>query len=69
MCTIEILRTTLSRDGRSPAGWVLLISDDFEQARVLVALFVSITFLTLHVSAKPYRRCRSAILTSDFDGA
>jgi hypothetical protein len=38
-------------------GWVLLISEDFEQARVLVALLVSILFLLLHLSIRPLRRC------------
>ena len=41
-------------------GWVLLIGDEFEQARVLVALFLSIAFLTLHVSIKPFIRCHFA---------
>ena len=41
-------------------GWVLLIGEDFEQARVLVALIVSIFFLTMHLSYKPLRRCVAA---------
>jgi len=42
-------------------GWVLLIGEDAEQLRVLVALLASIFFLTLRLSFKPLRRC---ILTS-----
>ena len=38
-------------------GAVLLIGEEFEQARVLVALLVSIAFVTLHLSIKPLRRC------------
>ena len=38
-------------------GWVLLIGEESEQARVLVALLVSIAFLALHLSIKPLRRC------------
>ena len=38
-------------------GYVLIISEDTEQARVLVALVVSIFFLTLRLSVKPLRRC------------
>jgi hypothetical protein len=39
------------------AGWVLLISEEFEQARVLVALLVSIMFLAFHFAVKPLKRC------------
>eukprot|EP00966_Prymnesium_polylepis_P123346 2851854-Prymnesium_polylepis.1 len=38
-------------------GWVLLIQDGSEQARVVVALLVSFTFLALRLSLKPMRRC------------
>ena len=34
----------------------MLIRDEFEQARVIVALLVSIGFLTLHVAIKPLAR-------------
>jgi hypothetical protein len=37
-------------------GAVLLIGEESEQARVLVALLVSIAFLALHLSIKPMRR-------------
>jgi hypothetical protein len=47
-------------DPRS-AGWcarqVLLIGEESEQARVLVALLVSITFLALSLSMRPLKRC------------
>ena len=39
------------------SGWVLLISEKAEQARVLVALFVSIAFLAMRFSLRPLRRC------------
>jgi hypothetical protein len=45
-------------------GWVLLIKEESEQARVLVALLVSITFLSLHLSIKPLRRSDDAALTA-----
>ena len=38
-------------------GWVLLIGEESEQARVLVALLVSITFLATQLAVKPLRRC------------
>ena len=37
-------------------GWVLLISGEHEQLRVLVALVVSFTYMTLHVAIKPLER-------------
>jgi hypothetical protein len=37
-------------------GWVLLISEDAEQARVMVALLVSITFFGLNLRFRPLRR-------------
>jgi hypothetical protein len=37
-------------------GWVLLISERAEQARVLVAILVSVGFLTLRLSIKPLLR-------------
>ena len=38
------------------AGWVILIEEKSELARVLVALLVSITCIVLHFAIKPYRR-------------
>eukprot|EP00966_Prymnesium_polylepis_P027026 624943-Prymnesium_polylepis.1 len=38
-------------------GWVLLIHGDAEQARVLMALFVSIVFFGLNLRFRPQRRC------------
>jgi hypothetical protein len=38
------------------AGWVLLIQDAVE-ARVLMALLVSVTFLALHLLIRPIQRC------------
>ena len=38
-------------------GWVLLIRGDAEQARVIAALFVSVTFFGLNLRFKPLRRC------------
>ncbi|KAL1527507.1 hypothetical protein AB1Y20_008897 [Prymnesium parvum] len=43
-------------------GWVLLIPEKSEQARVLVALLVSILFLSLHLAAKPHRRPEDGVL-------
>ena len=37
-------------------GWVLLLSEETEQARVIVALLVSISFLALHFSIMPFQR-------------
>ena len=37
-------------------GWVLIIREESEQARILVALLVSIAFLTFRLSIKPTRR-------------
>ena len=37
-------------------GWVLLIRGDAEQARVLVALFVSIIFYGLNLRFRPQER-------------
>jgi hypothetical protein len=42
-------------------GWLLLIKEDHEQARVLVAILVSVLFLALHLSVKPLRRCAEAL--------
>eukprot|EP00966_Prymnesium_polylepis_P008000 184203-Prymnesium_polylepis.1 len=39
------------------AGWLVLIEEKAELARVVVALLVSIAFLTLRVSVRPLRRC------------
>ena len=38
-------------------GWVLLIEEAFEQARVLVALLVSVTFIALRLTIQPLKRC------------
>ena len=38
-------------------GWLMLIGKESELARILVALLVSIAFLTLLVAMKPLRRC------------
>mmetsp|Transcript_14795 Transcript_14795/g.39539 ORF Transcript_14795/g.39539 Transcript_14795/m.39539 type:complete len:438 (+) Transcript_14795:2667-3980(+) len=43
-------------------GWVLLIGEKFEQARVLVALVVSVTFLALHLSRRPLKRAGDSYL-------
>ena len=37
-------------------GWVLLISEDFEQARVLVAFCVSVAFMAVQLMVQPMRR-------------
>lgn len=37
-------------------GWVLLIGEDAEMARVLVAILLNVVFLCLHFSLKPFRR-------------
>jgi hypothetical protein len=37
-------------------GWVLLLEEEYEQARALVALLVSIAFLALHLSVQPMKR-------------
>lgn len=37
-------------------GWVLLIDEKAELARVLVALLLSMGFLSLELSIKPIRR-------------
>jgi hypothetical protein len=44
-------------------GWVLMIQDA-EQARVLVALLVSVAFLSLHLFIKPLERDEDGILTA-----
>ena len=41
-------------------GWVLLIGEEFEQGRVIVAIFVSIAFLALHFAVKPFKRWHNA---------
>ena len=38
-------------------GWVLVIREDAEQARVVIALFVSISFFGLNLRFKPLKRC------------
>jgi hypothetical protein len=37
-------------------GWVLLIGEDFEQARVLIALLISIVFLAMQLIIQPFKR-------------
>jgi hypothetical protein len=44
-------------------GWVLLIGDDSEQARLLVALLFSIVFLSTHMSLKPMLRYAALLCT------
>jgi hypothetical protein len=39
------------------AGWVLLIGEQFEQARVICALLVSIAYTALHFCIKPVKEC------------
>ena len=39
----------------SLTGFVLVISEDFEHLRVLVALVISITSLVLQLGIKPFR--------------
>jgi hypothetical protein len=43
-------------------GWVLLIGEESEQARVVVALLVSIGFLAFHVAIKPLARYAALVL-------
>jgi hypothetical protein len=38
-------------------GWVLVIHDNAEQARVLVAIVTSVAFLALRFAVKPLKRC------------
>jgi len=45
-------------------GWVVLIPDDAQQARVLAALVVSISFLVLRLSLKPLKRPEDAALAT-----
>ena len=37
-------------------GWVLLIGEEHEQARVLLAILASVFFLALHFSFQPLKR-------------
>mmetsp|Transcript_34887 Transcript_34887/g.96345 ORF Transcript_34887/g.96345 Transcript_34887/m.96345 type:complete len:1229 (-) Transcript_34887:3353-7039(-) len=50
-------------------GWVLLISGEHEQLRVLVALVVSFSYMTLHVAIKPLQRSEDSALLLMVDGA
>ena len=50
------MRLLLHPHTANPAGWVLLIGEEFEQARVLVALLISLAFLALHMIFKPFKR-------------
>ena len=45
-------------------GWVLLIRGEAEQARVIVALFVSITFFGLNLRFRPLRAQDNALITT-----
>jgi len=45
-------------------GWVLSINEDAEQARVVVALFTSITFFGLNLRFRPLRRVDDSALTT-----
>jgi hypothetical protein len=47
----------LCTDSCSADGWVLLIRDDAEQARVLLGLITSVAFLALRVAVKPLKQC------------
>ena len=40
----------------SLTGAVLLIEEKYEQGRIIVALLISIIFMSLHLSIKPLRR-------------
>ena len=40
-------------------GWVLLIPDESEKARVLAAILISGAFISLHLALKPLKRCAS----------
>jgi hypothetical protein len=51
------------------AGWVLVIDEDDAEARVLVALLVSIIFLVMRVSSRPLKRCvATRIITTTLFG-
>ena len=50
------LLSELARTHCSP-GWVLMISEKYEQARVLVALLVSFCFLAAQRAIQPLKRC------------
>jgi len=43
-------------------GWVMLIEESFEQARVVAALLVSISFQALHLSVMPLKRPEDSTL-------
>eukprot|EP00966_Prymnesium_polylepis_P199891 4632328-Prymnesium_polylepis.1 len=45
-------------------GWILVISGGAEQARVIVALFVSIMFFGLNLRFRPLRRYEDGSLTT-----
>mmetsp|Transcript_86037 Transcript_86037/g.257812 ORF Transcript_86037/g.257812 Transcript_86037/m.257812 type:complete len:1403 (-) Transcript_86037:178-4386(-) len=47
-------------------GWVLLIEES-SQARVLTALFVSVSFLAMHLVAKPFRRPEDSSMAAMVD--
>eukprot|EP00966_Prymnesium_polylepis_P092594 2143546-Prymnesium_polylepis.2 len=48
-------------------GWVLLVRDDAEQARVLVAVLISFAFLALRFAVKPLKRCAAQTPLSSWD--
>jgi hypothetical protein len=43
-------------------GWVLMIRGDGEEASVIVALFVTITFFGLTLRLRPLRRCAVCVV-------
>ena len=48
-------------------GWLLLIPEDFEKARVLAAILISVVFLSLHLAFKPLRRAEDSLLMTFFE--
>eukprot|EP00966_Prymnesium_polylepis_P004455 102562-Prymnesium_polylepis.1 len=48
-------------------GWVLLIREDFEQARVVLALLVSVAFLAVRLTVRPVRRADNSVVTAILD--
>jgi len=48
-------------------GAVVLISEEFEQARVLVAILVSVMFLALRLTIKPFQRTEDAALMASIE--
>jgi len=48
-------------------GAVLLIGEEHEQARILVALLVSVSFLALHLSMRPLLRVEDGVLSGSVE--